>query len=105
MKVEFLDRGLESGQQTDGKTNPARGVQNIYAAADPCNAPGKIIRALLQKPGPFLFTDDRMRHFEEGLGGDWLAGGLQFAANTNGGRERGFQVQIAGALALSHGYE
>src|SRR5207248_10817369 len=103
MEVELFDGGLEGREQANGEANPARGVQDVDAAAHALNRFGQIARAALDETRPLVGRDERARHFQNGLGGNRLAYNAQSAANAHGRREAWFEMQVAGALFLGAG--
>ncbi len=100
MQIKFLDGGLEGAQQADGKADTARGLEDVDAAAHATDGPGKVERAALKEVRPFFLTDDPAGHFEQRLGGQRFPAGAQRAADAQRRREPGFQVQVAGAVAV-----
>src|SRR5215469_7036053 len=97
MQVQCFNGGLKGREQANGKTNAARGLENVDPAADAGNGLGKVRRASLQKLLPLL-AEDFAREARQSLRCNGLAGGAQGAADPQCGRETGFEVQVARAL-------
>ena|SRR5947207_2478612 len=103
MEIELIDGGLEGGQEANGEANAARGVQDIYPAADALDCPREVKRAALNKMGPLLIANEVTSDFQKGLGGNWLAQHPEGAAHAQSGGQPRFEVQVAGALVIRAG--
>ena len=89
MQIQRLDRRLEGRQQPDGKTNAARGVKNVDAAAHALHLPGKIQRAALFKLRPVIGTDDFARPLLGQSAGDGRRHGRKLLRTRNIGARPG----------------
>lgn len=100
VEVEFLDAGLEGGEQSNGQAETAAGLKDVDSAPDTSDGPGKVCGTAFEEVGPFMGAHQSLGDLEEGGWGDWVAAGLQGAADAEGGGEAGFEVQVTGALLL-----
>src|SRR5205823_2915187 len=82
----------------NGKTNAARAVQNIDAAANALDRFRKIIRPPFEENRPLLMPKEMTGEIEQCFARNRLAGGAQRAADAKGCRQTGFEVKIAGAV-------
>ena len=98
MQVKLLNGGGEGREQPDGEPDAARGLEDIEPAA--CAVQGlRAIKGLLfEEARPLLFADDVACHLQQEIGRKRLPSGAQTAANTHGGRQPCFQMQVAGAI-------
>src|SRR5581483_10369189 len=103
MKIEFLDRCLKSRQQTNGKSNPARGLKNIDPAANAVNCPGEIVGSSLQKHRPLGISDQLPRDRGQLWPRDRLAESSQCPTHAQCRGQSRLQMQIAGSLVSGYG--
>jgi len=105
VQVQPLNRRLEGGQEADGETDAAGGLQNINPAAQSLDCAGEIKGTALKKfrpmPGAYRLT----RPFQKKLRRDRFGHGPQTAPHPQNRIQTGFQMQVTGPLLLGHGDE
>ena len=82
VQVELLDRGLEGGQQPDGKAHTAGGVQDVDAATSAVDGAGKIRRTPFDEQRPLVLAEHSLGHVGQQLPGNRLPDRSQISAHA-----------------------
>ena len=104
VEIQLLDGGLEGSEEPNGETDATGGLEDINAAAGAMNGLGEIKGAAFEELRPLILAQNLASPVEQQFARHGFAGGAQGTPNSQGWREPGFQVQIAGAVAQRLAY-